>query len=165
MSERSTQMAPDFTPRRRGRHWPQRSRFVAALLAMIFALAAVSAQPAWAADTDGGPGIWGPAAPGGAPAGSRAALYEAQINGRGSDQNYWVPYPQTRARPGFDINTWEPWTEPIGQARSGVAFDGWNRAAGELLDAKGEAYARLLDPRTKFSEVISSKLVGDADRQ
>jgi hypothetical protein len=75
-----------------------------------------------------------------------------------------VPYPETRARPGFDINTWQPWTEPPGP-RSGAAFDGWNRAAGELLDAKGESYARLLDPRTAKYFDVSAKLLEEAERQ
>jgi Restriction endonuclease fold toxin 5 len=141
-------------------------RFIAGLLALISVLMSVSAPAAWAVgDTDGGPGVWGPSAPGGAAAGSRAYIYEGQINGRGAQFNYWVPYPETRQQPGFDINTWEPWNEPVGQPRSGAAFDGWDRAGNRLLDAKGEGYARLLDPRNAKWFDVGAKLEDEALRQ
>jgi hypothetical protein len=142
-------------------------RFMSALLAVLVALVMLPAAPAWAqpADTDDGPGRWGPAAPGGSKAGSPAYNYEGQINGRGAQWNYWVPYPETRAKPGFDINTWEPWKTPIGQPRDGAAFDGWNRADRTLLDAKGPRYAYLLDPKNSGWSKARDTLLEESARQ
>jgi restriction endonuclease fold toxin 5 of polymorphic toxin system len=97
--------------------------------------------PTATADPDGGPGKWADPAPGGAKPGGQAALYEQQIRGARQGQEYWVPFPETRQQPGFDIRTWKPTKE------TGVAFDGWDRNTRELLDAKAGRYAYLLDPK------------------
>lgn len=142
-----------------------RQRIAAYLLAITCLLFIAPAAPAWAAaDTDGGPGVWGPAASGGARPGSLPWHYEGQINGRGADWNYWVPFPETRNRPGFDINTWEPWKLPANQ-RDGAPFDGWNRSEGQLLDAKGQSYARLLDPKNAHWSQARKGLEDEVGRQ
>jgi hypothetical protein len=133
------------------------------VLAFVLAIACIGlsapSAAAQGADTDGGPGKWGPPTPGGAKPGSQAALYEQQIRGARQGQEYWVPFPETRQQPGFDIRTWTPTKE------TGVAFDGWDRSKNELLDAKGGRYAYLLDPKNAHWSTAEKGLKDEAIRQ
>ncbi len=162
---RSLHLARHSAQQSRGNRRLPKKRFIAYLLTFACVLLLAPATPAWAAaDTDGGPGMWGPAAAGGARPGSQPWHYEGQINGRGAQWNYWVPFPETRQRPGFDINTWEPWLLPA-KDRDGVPFDGWDREKGQLLDAKGQSYARLLDPKNANWSTARAGLEQEAQRQ
>lgn len=137
---------------------------VAALCAVLFVPVAASAEPA---DTGGGPGKWYKAQSGGPKPGSQAWYYEQQIKGPGHEgEDYWVPYPETRDKPGFDIDTWIP--KRGGRVRDGVAFDNYNSVSGELEEAKGPGYAYPLDPTradTKKGRNVRSKLLAQFDRQ
>jgi hypothetical protein len=139
--------------------WKTFSKVLAILLAIACAGFAPNTAAAQAADTDGGPGKWGPPTPGGAQPGGQAALYEQQIRGARQGQEYWVPFPETRQQPGFDIRTWVPTKE------TGVAFDGWDRSRNELLDAKGSRYAYLLDPKNAKWSTAEKGLQNEAVRQ
>src|SRR5438067_1696334 len=123
--------------------WTTFRKIIACFVAIAFAVLLAPGSVAWA--DDGGPGKWYDAIPGGARPGSQAWDYEAQIKGGDPGQAYWVPYPETRQRPGFDMRTWAP-TKNADGTWDGVAFDGYDRVRGELLEAKGSRYAYLLDP-------------------
>ncbi len=129
------------------------------LFAVLCAVLLIPGSPAWAnGDTDGGPGKWGPPAPGGAKPGSLAAAYELQLPGKRPGQEYWVPFPETRAKPGFGIKTWVP------NQKEGFPFDSWDRQGKTLLDAKGQRYAYLLDPKNAHWSKAKDGLIKEAGR-
>ncbi len=152
------------------------TRFLAILVATLCAVLLAPVSPAAAADTDGGPGKWYNAADktGGPKPGSQAWKYEQQFKTPGHEgMGYWVPKPETRNRPGFDIDTWVP--TRTGNTWDGVEFDGYNPNAdngpgkprGALIDAKASRYAYLLDYRNKKGEPMKVRrgLVTEAKRQ
>ncbi|WP_169732411.1 Tox-REase-5 domain-containing protein [Haloglycomyces albus] len=102
--------------------------------------------------------------PGGAKPNTQAWYYEQQIKGDRPGKAYWVPYPETREKPGFDLRKWVPSRLPDGSF-DGVAFDGWDRQKKELLDAKGARYAYLLDEKNAKWSKAADQLKDEAKRQ
>ncbi|QUQ68306.1 Tox-REase-5 domain-containing protein [Kutzneria sp. CA-103260] len=150
--------------------WAITRKILACVIAVAIALLSVPGALAWAASnpvngsTDGGPGIWRPAKNGGPRPGTQSWDYEQQIKGGDPGLDYWVPLPETRQKPGFDIHTWDPIDAP-GATSDGVKFDGYDSATSELIEAKGPTYAWLLDPKNAGWSKSKDGIIQQAQRQ
>lgn len=135
---------------------------IATLLALVLAPVGTAA----AVDTsEGGPGGWHDSIPGGPKKGSQAWLYEQQLKGPNRmGQDYWVPYPETREKPGFDLKTWVPKKLSDG-TWDGVSFDSWDKEKQKPIEAKGGRYAYLLDEKNKKWSKTEAGLEKQAKRQ